>query len=284
MIVPEVCRTCPFEADRRNRRSAPRRTSISSSVLGIRRTILGRVFSYDVALLAAVRTPVATVPDVLYVMQTVDNTCVEGDGLKWFNWLYSQVTQSVETRIAAGGFASTAWLSTLDVEFAQLYFSAVAAFLQGRPCPGCWNALFLCRDQRGIARIQFALAGINAHINHDLPQALVATATISSVVPEHGIAQYNDYTALNSTFDSLITTAKKTLHVRLLGDPLPAVSHLEETIPAWDIKVAREQAWTNSEVLWSLRGTPSLAKGFMDTLDGLTTVAGKALLVPAPQM
>ena len=240
------------------------------------------MFSYDAALLAAVRTPVATVADVIHVMQTVDDTCVEGDGLKWFNWLYSQVTQSVEARIAGGGFASTAWLSTLDVQFAQLYFSAAAAFLQGQPCPGCWNALFLCRDQSRIARIQFALAGISAHINHDLPEALVATAAIRNVVPQHGSAQYNDYTALNSTLDSLVAAAQKTLHVRLLGDPLPAVSRLEDTIAAWDVKVAREQAWTNSEILWSLRGTPSLAKGFTDTLDGLTTVAGKALLVPVP--
>jgi hypothetical protein len=126
------------------------------------------------------------------------------------------------------------------------------------------------------------MAGINAHINHDLGQALVETDAARNVAPRHGTAQYNDYTALNSTLDSLIETAKKTLHVRLLGDPLPAVSHLEDTIAAWKVSAAREQAWVNSEVLWTLRALPALSDGFMSTLDGLTTVAGKALLVPVP--
>ena len=32
-----------------------------------------------------------------------------------------------------------------------------------------------CRNQNKIARIQFALAGMDAHINHDLSLAIVAT-------------------------------------------------------------------------------------------------------------
>jgi hypothetical protein len=35
-------------------------------------------------------------------------------------------------------------------------------------------------------------------------------------------------------------------------------------------------------VTWHLRDFPPLAAGFKDTLDGLTTVAGKALLVRVP--
>jgi hypothetical protein len=49
---------------------------------------------------------------------------MDGDGLKWFNWLYLQVTQAVEARVASGGFADPAWLAQLDVQFAHLYFSA----------------------------------------------------------------------------------------------------------------------------------------------------------------
>jgi hypothetical protein len=240
------------------------------------------MFPYDPVLVAAVRRPAATVADVLGCMRTIDATCVDGDGLKWFNWLYLQVTAAVEARIASGGFSDPAWLSELDVQFAKLYFTALGASLSGGSCPSCWQVLFDCRSTAGIARIQFAMAGINAHINHDLAQALVDTDAARNAAPRHGTSQYNDYTALNSTFDSLIEAAKKTLHVRLLGDPLPAVSHLEDTIAAWKVSAAREQAWINSEVLWTLRGLPPLTAGFMNTLDGLTTVAGKALLVPVP--
>jgi hypothetical protein len=240
------------------------------------------MFPYDPTLLATVRTQVNTVSDVLEVMQTISATCEDGDGLKWFNWLYLQVTQAVEARIAGGGFADPAWLAELDVQFARLYFGAVETSLSGQPTPGCWQVLMESRAEAAIARIQFAMAGINAHINHDLPEAIVATCQVTGTVPEDGSTQYNDYTALNTSLDGLIELAKTELHVRLLGDPLPPVTHLEDLIAAWSVSAAREAAWQNSELLWHLRDVPPLSSGFMDTLDGLTTVAGKALLVPAP--
>jgi hypothetical protein len=237
---------------------------------------------YDPALLAAVRTPPQSIAEVLQTMQVIEATCMDGDGLKWFNWLYLQVTQAVEARVASGGFSDPAWLAQLDVQFARLYFGALEAALLGQPCSSCWQALFVGRGRAAVARIQFALAGINAHINHDLPQAIVATCQATATFPKHANAQYDDYTALNTTLDTLIESTKQTLRVRLLGDPLPPVSHLEDTIAAWSVSAAREAAWRNAELLWHLRNLPPLSSNFLDTLDGLTTVAGKALLVPVP--
>jgi hypothetical protein len=239
------------------------------------------MFPYDPTLLAAVQTPPQSVPDVLQIMHTIGAACVDGDGLKWFNWLYLQVTEAVESRVVSAGFTDSAWLAELDVQFARLYFSAVQSALSGQPTPGCWQALFQRRNQTRIARIQFALAGINAHINHDLPLAIVATCQSTSVAPQHNITQYTDYTSLNPTLDSLIESAKQTLHVRLLGDALPPVSHLEDTLAAWSVSAAREAAWNNAELLWHLRAYPEFSAPFMNTLDGLTTVAGKSLLAPA---
>jgi hypothetical protein len=142
--------------------------------------------------------------------------------------------------------------------------------------------LFNSRNQTAIARIQFALAGINAHINHDLPEAIVATCQATVTTPDNGGAHYGDYTALNSTLDGLIESAKSTLNVRLPGGALPPVSHLADTIAAWNVSAARESAWQNAEHLWQLKALPLLAASFMDVLDGFTTVIGKALLVPVP--
>lgn len=50
-----------------------------------------------------------------------------------------------------------------------------------------------------------------------------------------GTPQYNDYTSVNPTLDGLIDEAKQQLNVRLPGDPLPAVSHLEDLIATWDL-------------------------------------------------
>ena len=238
------------------------------------------MFPYDNALAAAVKTAPTSIADVLATMQAIDAVCVPGDGLKWFNWLYLQVTNAVESRVATGGFTDPAWLTELDVQFATLFFNALYASLTGADCPGCWGAVFAVRNQTDIARIQFALAGMNAHINHDLPIAIDGTCRSTGTVPQHGSAQYSDYTGLNAPMDALVDMAKQTLNVRLLGDPLPALSHLEDTIAAWNLATAREDAWNSSESLW--QDSPALRAAHMGIIDGLTSVISKVLLVPVP--
>lgn len=240
------------------------------------------MFSYDSDLLAAVEAAPQSIADVLGTMQRIESLCVDGDGLKWFNWLYFAVTQAVETRVSAGSFGDLAWLAALDVQFAGYYFAAIRSSLSGAPTPGCWQALFAQRDCTAVARIQFAFAGMNAHINHDLPLAIVATCKPSGLTPQHGTVQYNDFTAVNAILDPLIDEAKQTLHLRLLGDALPPVSRLEDTLAAWSMAAAREAAWNNAELLWHLGDAPLVATAFLDTLDGLTAVASKTLLVPVP--
>ena len=240
------------------------------------------MFPYDPTLLAAIQTTPQTIPAVFQILQTIEATCADGDGLKWFNWLYLQVTQAVEARVNSGNFAGPAWIAALDVQFARFYFAAIASSLSGESTPVCWQALFDQRNQPAIARIQFALAGMNAHINHDLPQAILATCQATDIPPQHGATQYSDYTALNTTLDSLIESAKRTLRVRLLGDALPPVSALDDTLAAWSVAAAREAAWNNAELLWHLANAQLIASALLDTLDGLSAVASKPLLVPVP--
>lgn len=190
------------------------------------------------------------------------------------------MTRTVQNRVNAGGFSDPAWLAQLDVQFARLYFGTVSAALTNSPSPGCWAAMFSVRGNTQIARIQFALAGSNAHINHDLCLAIDATCKATNTVPQHGTVQYNDYSSLNPVLDGLIDQAKQTFNVRLPGDPIPAVSHLDDLIAGWNVSAARESAWQNAEHLWDL--PPLLADGLLDTIDGLTAVISKGLLVPLP--
>ena len=243
------------------------------------------MFPYDPSLLTAVQATPKSVPEVVQILEAIEAICVDGDGLKWFNWLYLQVTQAVQAQVNASGsgsFADPAWMAALDVAFANHYFAAIRSSLSGAATPGCWQALFNLRNQTSLARIQFALAGMNAHINHDLPQAVLSTCQATSIAPQHGTTQYNDYTAINTTLDSLINAAKTTLRVRLLGDSIPPVSTLDNTLAAWSIAAAREAAWNNAELLFHLADDPLLASAFLGTLDGLTALASKTLLVPVP--
>jgi hypothetical protein len=136
------------------------------------------------------------------------------------------------------------------------------------------------RNQQAETRLQFALAGMNAHINHDLPQAIVATCMATGIAPEHGTAHYNDYTALNSTLDAIIDTAKQQLNVRLPGDSLPDLTRLENLSAAFGIAAAREVAWKKAEVLWHIKDVPLVSTAFLDSVDATTAVASKTLLIP----
>jgi hypothetical protein len=236
------------------------------------------MFPYDDQLLAMVQTAPQSVDDVIATMQTIDTICSDGDGLKWFNWLYLDVTRAVGARVAADGFQDPAWMAALDVQFARLYFEALRTALSGGTAPRCWRVLFERRNWTALARVQCALAGVNAHINHDLPMAIVQTGP----APVHGDAHYCDYTALNATLSQQLDQAKTELRVRLLGDLLPPVSKLEDTIAAFSVTAAREAAWNNGEMLWALAGLPRLSARTVDTLDGMTAVIGKTLLVPVP--
>lgn len=238
------------------------------------------MFPYDSTLAATIKTAPETINDVLFKMRAIDGTCVDGDGLKWFNWLYLQVTEAVEQSVGNGVFNDRPWLSQLDVRFASLYFNALGAALSSEPCPKCWEAMFAVRNQPSIARIQFAFAGMNAHINHDLPFAIITTCRDTNTVPHHGTPQYNDYTAVNTILGGLIDSAKQVLNVRLLGDSLPAVSHLGDLIAAWDVAAFREKAWQNAEGLWN--DSPIGFGMVKSTIDGITEFASKALLVPVP--
>jgi hypothetical protein len=237
------------------------------------------MFPYDPQIAAAVQNSPQSISGVLSLMQTIDCTCQPSDGLKWFNWLYMQVTQAVKDKVDAGGFQDGAWLTELDVQFAALYFSALYAELSGGQCPACWGSMFSKRSEARIARIQFALAGMNAHIDHDLPMAIVSTCRSANVVPQHGTPQYSDYTAINAVLNGIIEPAKKTLNVTLPGDSIPGASHVEDMIAAWDLAEFREQAWNTAQSLWA--ESAEAQKIRMNVIDTLVAGMNRLLLVRA---
>jgi hypothetical protein len=121
-----------------------------------------------------------TIADVIARMQAIDAQLPASDGLKWFNLLYLMVTQQVDLHPPGGAWQSPVWLNRLDVVFAGFYFRSIVGSIGGQAVPSAWNALFEARYRTGIDRIQFALAGMNAHINHDLALALLASNLLTT--------------------------------------------------------------------------------------------------------
>ena len=66
--------------------------------------------------------------------------------------------------------------------------------------PGC--PLFTQRSKKGVAPLQFALAGMNAHINRDLPVALVATCRELGIELRDGSPEQADYVQVNACSQS----------------------------------------------------------------------------------
>src|SRR5207248_7182331 len=104
-------------------------------------------------------------------------------------------------------FRDPAFLARLDVVFAGLFFNAFdAALADPAHLPRAWAPLVEARSARGIAPLQFALAGMSAHINRDLPVALVATCRELGVGLDEGLAQHVDFVQLNSVLASVEAT------------------------------------------------------------------------------
>ena len=127
-------------------------------------------------------------------MEAIAAGLAPADGVARFNDLYLAVTRAVLAETRAGEFEQPELLARLDVVFAGRYFAAVDAARPGH----AWRPLFDARRSRRIAPLQFALAGMNAHINHDLALALVAVCAEFGVRPDRGTPHHRDYLRVNA--------------------------------------------------------------------------------------
>lgn len=223
---------------------------------------------------------VAAVEDVIAIMRAIDALLPNEDGLKWFNALYLMVTCSVGERSKNASWQDAAWLDRLDVVFAKLYFAAIVSTATGDPStPRSWNALFEARGRQGTDRIQFALAGMNAHINHDLAIALLKTNQELKLEPDLGSAEHADYEAVNDLLEAVLPETLTLLADGVLGQIAQDSGKVGRLLAIWNIKAARDMAWNFSAHLATLSSIRlNLALTMQDQLTG---ALGRSLLLVA---
>lgn len=230
-------------------------------------------------------TEAATVPEVIDRLEAVLAACPPRDGVAAFTRLYLAVTQGVQAELDKVAFADPAFLAELDVVFAGLFLEALAAFERDQhAAPRAWAPLFQGRARTGVAPLQFALAGMNAHINRDLPVALVRAWERHGLVPGTARAQHADFQRVNGLLAAVEAQVKATYLTGWLAVAdrlLHRLHRIDDVVAMWNITQARNAAWINGEALWGLRGDARLAAAFLDTLDGTVGFAGRGLLVPA---
>lgn len=224
-------------------------------------------------------TNMNTIADVVDAMRAIEAALPEGDGVRWFNLLYRRVTEAVQAD--AGLWADWPALQRFDVTFAQFYFDAVVTW-ESDPAriTRAWRPLFVARHDTKVAPVQFALAGMNAHINHDLVVALNRAAQSENRYPTRDGEHYRDFQRVNDVLERVEAELQPVLSTGIVGAIDVALGDLDTILAMWKVRNAREAAWTNGEVVWHLRGVPHLRREYLERLDHMVGFAGRGLLAP----
>jgi hypothetical protein len=220
-----------------------------------------------------------SVEDVVARLTEIDASLPANDGVACFNRMYLTVTELVRDRMTAGFFADADAMGALDVTFADLYLAAVDASEAGGRVPEAWAPLFERRHDARLLPIQFAVAGMNAHINHDLPVAVVTACAERDAAPDAGTF-HADYLRVNTLLAAVLQQVRESYLTGVAldadRDAAPVLNH----VGAWSIDRAREAAWVNADVLWRLRDLRLARDAFADTLAGSVGLVTATLLAP----
>ncbi|MET7424564.1 DUF5995 family protein [Dactylosporangium sp. NPDC005555] len=178
------------------------------------------------------------------------------DARRHFHGTYLRTTHAVAAEIERGGFLDAAWLNRWDVAFAEFYLEAFEADGTGGTVPRPWRIAFdTARDRPGLPPLRHVLLGMNAHINYDLPQSLIAVISEAEFDdPAVRAARERDHTHIDTVLLARVgaeeaegrTAARPGLLDRALAPASRAATRRLLT-------EARAKVWRNTAVLDAAR-------------------------------
>jgi hypothetical protein len=212
-------------------------------------------------------------------MQQIDAVLPVADGLSCFNRVYLDITRQVKGQVTAGFFADAAWLGHLDVVFANIYFSAVNAVTQTpHNLPEAWAPLLESRLEAGIYPIQFALAGLNAHINHDLAIAVVHTCVDLGSAPD-AASHHDDYQKVDAILDGCEQAIRQSFESEAFRSADQRARAVLNLVSNWSLNSARDGAWDTAVGLWAARDIRPVEDLIMNSVARTVAMASRCLLV-----
>jgi hypothetical protein len=128
--------------------------------------------------------------------------------------------------------------------------------------------------------LQFALAGMNAHINRDLPVGIVETFTKLGLTMARPSPQADDFDKVNDVLAATEQQMAATYFTPLMKELDRAFDGVDDVVANWSVHEARAAAWVNGSALWRLRGETTFASAYLLALDGMVGFAGRGLLIP----
>jgi hypothetical protein len=183
------------------------------------------------------------IDDVLVKLKgIIDGHRRRGSPLAFFPAVYRATTARVRAGIQNGTFADGARMERLATTFANRYLAAVDAVgaSAGNAPARAWQVAFDVAARPHTMILQHVLVGMNAHINFDLPIAVVATAGQGKVRDLEG-----DFQAINRILAALLDPVQ-----RVINDFSPLLHILDrvggrtdEELVTFSISTARDEAW-----------------------------------------
>jgi hypothetical protein len=170
------------------------------------------------------------------------------------------------------------FLEMLDVEFAKRYFDALRRWgLDDDTTPDVWEVLFRRAWDKRVSSLAAAMLGVNAHINHDLAIALIAT-WLEHGAPE-GDLVHPDYLLINQIFYEEIPPLRRRFANRLQMRLDALVGDLDDWSQEVLVTVTRQRAWNQAARMWPLRHDPEDFAEAMLAMDRAAAFIGEALIV-----
>lgn len=225
--------------------------------------------------------PPRTVPEVIERLREIRGDLPPSDGAAVFDTMYLRVTELIAAELEIRtAFHDPPFMAELDVRFACLWLSAYdAAAADHDKVPSAWAPLFVERRTPGIWPIQFALAGMNAHIENDLPLAVVQTCEARALSPGHP-SVHRDYERINDLLASVESEIRHGFLTEIEKRVDEDIDPLVHLVSAWNIDKARDLAWLTAETLWAIRPLPSLSARYVATLGRTVGLTSRCLLTP----
>jgi Family of unknown function (DUF5995) len=205
-----------------------------------------------------------------------------GDKRRYFHATYQRTTIAVAEEIRRGGFADPGWVEEWDVAFAGLYLDALEADLAGRAPSRPWAIAF--GAPAGLPPLRHVLLGMNAHINYDLPQAIVAVISDAEFDDQALIARREeDHRAIDGVLASRVAAEAEELG-RLSG-PVPLLDRVLAPLNRLGtrrfLREARQKVWANATALSRARRQgPDAYERVLAQLEELSAAKVTALQAP----
>jgi Family of unknown function (DUF5995) len=225
--------------------------------------------------------PVTTIGEVVERLGEIHDfalrttTAGERDGIVCFSGLYRTITESVDTT----PYEDRGFLERLDLEFARHFFAALRAYARDRATTSRpWRLLFDARSNPEIEQVQFAAVGVNAHINYDLADSLLAT--FPDFPPT--AARRRDYDKIDGVFRDHMDGLRERYNAPFGSSELDetVLDRLSNMVCMILVRARRANAWDDAMRVWSAQDRQAARTHLLDELDIEATFLARALLLP----